>query len=436
MNPALRALYGGVGALVRLATAAGVPGDGKLARTIAGRRGLLDRFRAFGATTRDRTMPLVWFHAPSVGEGLQAVPVMTRLRARHPELQLAYTHYSSSAAAFAQKTGADYSDYLPFDVASDMRAVLDALQPSALIFSKLDVWPVLVEEAVRRRVALGMISATLAESSGRRGGLAAAVSRDAYAALQAVGAIDDADAARLVEIGVRESVIRVTGDTRYDQVWLRAQETVTSVPWLTRFHNTPRVTLVAGSTWPSDESVLLPVWRELAARWPGALRLIIAPHEPTTAHLAPIESWARQSQLRCTRLDADGDAAADVVVVDRVGVLGDLYAVGDIAFVGGGFHGAGLHSVLEPAAFGTPVVFGPRFRNSRDAALLIDDGGGVSVPSARALLTTLSGWLSPESADSRRRAGSLARARVIRGLGAADRATALVEGLVDGLVRG
>ena len=430
MNPVLRALYGGAGALMRLAVATGLPGDGKLAGSIAGRRGLLDRYRAFASTSRDRARPLVWFHAPSVGEGLQALPVMTRLRERHPDLQLAYTHFSPSAAFFAQQTGADFRDYLPFDIAADMRSAIDALQPSALIFSKLDVWPILVEQAQRRDIPLGMISATLAESSGRRGGLAAAVSRDAYAVLQAVGAIDADDAARLVAIGVRESVIQVTGDTRYDQVWHRARAAFTSAPWLTRFRATPHVTLVAGSTWPADDAALFPAWQALHARWPGQVRLIIAPHEPTSAHLAPIEAWAEHSALSCVRLDAPGDTECDVVLVDRVGVLGDLYGVGDVAYVGGGYHDAGLHSVLEPAAFGVPVLFGPRFRNSRDAALLIADGSAQSVADARALSAMLDAWMAPDASSVRRDAGARALARVERGLGAADRATALVEGLV------
>jgi 3-deoxy-D-manno-octulosonic-acid transferase len=430
MNPLLRIAYGGLGALARVAVATGVPGDSKLARSVTDRRGLLDRYREFGDTSRDASRPLVWFHAPSVGEGLQATPVMARLRARHAGLQLAYTHFSPSAAAFAQRSGAEFRDYLPFDIAHDMRVALDALRPSALVFSKLDVWPVLVEEAVRRRVAVGMISATLAESSGRRSGLAAAVARDAYAALSAVGAIDDADAARLVEVGVRPSAIRVTGDTRYDQVWVRAQNAMTTAPWLSRFRDHPRVTLVAGSTWPADEAALLPVWRELCARWPGALRLIIAPHEPTLAHIRPIEAWASQSQLTCARLDAADDARTDVVLVDRTGVLGDVYAVADAAFVGGGFHDAGLHSVLEPAAFGAPVVFGPQFSNSRDAALLIGSGGGRSVLDGRALMATLERWLEPGAAAARVGAGEQARALVEAGLGAADRAVELVEGLL------
>lgn len=430
MNPFLRALYAGAGSLARLAVATGLPGDGKLAQSVAGRRGLMQRYQEFGRTGRDRSRSLVWFHAPSVGEGLQATPVMSRLRKARADVQQAYTHFSPSAAGFAARSGADFFDYLPFDRAADMRAAIVALHPAALIFSKLDVWPMLVHEAAQRGVALGMISATLAEGSGRRGGLAAALSRDAYAALQTVGAIDDADAARLVEIGVRESVIRVTGDTRYDQVWARAAAAERTAPWLTRFRVVPRVTVVAGSTWPADDAVLLPAWRALAEKFPSATRLIIAPHEPTGTHLVAIEQWAAAAGLRCSRLDATDDAQADVVLVDRAGVLGDLYAVADVAYVGGGFHAAGLHSVLEPAAFGAPVVFGPRFANSRDAELLLADGAAESVRDEREMIDVLSAWLVPGDSSRRAAAGVLARRRVERGLGAADRATDLVLALL------
>jgi len=426
----LRALYAGAGLVARAAVALGLPGDGKLARTVNGRRGALDRYRAFGRTGRDPTRPLVWFHAPSVGEGLQAAPVMSRLREMRPEVQQAYTHFSPSAAAFAQKTSAEFRDYLPFDDAAEMRVALTSLQPTALVFSKLDVWPVLVREAQARHVKLGMISATLAANSARRGGLAAAITRDAYAALDAVGAIDDADAARLEELGVRAAVIRVTGDTRYDQVWARTQHVNVAAPWLERFRQAPRLTLVAGSTWPADEAELLPAWRALTLRFPGALRLVIAPHEPTPTHLAPIESFAATNHLRCVRLDDDRDADADIVLVNRIGVLGELYALADVAFVGGGFHGAGLHSVLEPAAFGAPVLFGPRFESSRDAALLISDEAAAAVTDVHTLQSRLTTWLSPAEPDARLAAGDRARTRVASGLGAADRATELVVSLL------
>lgn len=426
MNPALGAGYAALGAVARLATRLAPAGDGKLPRTLRARRDLLPRWAAWARTGRDPARPLLWMHAPSVGEGLQARPVLELARARRADLQLAYTHFSPSAERFARGLRVDFADYLPFDTRADMETALALLAPRALVFAKLDVWPVLVRLARARGVRIGMISATLAPGSSRGRGLARALLHDAYAALDAVGAIDASDAERLVALGVRPEAISVTGDTRYDQVWARARAADRGSALLAPLAN-DRPTLVAGSTWPADEVPLLAAWRTVAQRVPEA-RLVIAPHEPTAAHLAPVEQAARAAGWRFARLGSDAQRDADVVLVDRVGVLGDLYAVADAAFVGGGFHAAGLHSVLEPAAFGAPVLFGPRHAGSRDAALLLAAGGGAVGASAGALADVLVQWLGDEAL--RRRAGDAARATVEHGLGAAERSWSLVEGLL------
>jgi 3-deoxy-D-manno-octulosonic-acid transferase len=401
-------------------------GSSKLLRTLHARRGLARRYRTWADARRDRARPLLWMHAPSVGEGLQARPVLERLRQTHPHVQLAYTHFSPSAEIFASRLDVDFRDYLPFDATSAMRAALDALLPTALVFAKLDVWPTLTREADARGVRVGLISATLAHDSSRRGGIAAAMLRDAYDRLDLVGAIDAADAARLTELGVRPEAIEITGDTRYDQVWARAAHVERGSPLLSPLA-ADRPTLVAGSTWPADERVVLAAWADVRQAVPDA-RLIIAPHEPTVAHLTPLERWADASRLAHARLGAKGAGTAEVVIVDRVGVLGDLYALADVALVGGGFHAAGLHSVVEPAAFGVPVVFGPRWRASRDAALLLETKGAVSVQDAPAMASQLREWLT--SVEARRAAGDRARNVVRTGVGAAERTVALVARLL------
>jgi len=402
-------------------------GGGKTVASLAGRRGVLERFARWAAAHRDPRRPLVWVHAPSVGEGLQARPVIEMLRQRRPDVQVVYTHFSSSAAPLAARIGADYADYLPFDTPRGARAILRALRPTALVFSKLDVWPVLVDEAVQQGVRVAMIAATMTERSGRSGLFARALLHDAYAALCSVGAIDAADALRLVALGVDGARVHVTGDTRYDQVWTHAQ-TVDRAASLIAPLASGRPTLVAGSTWPADEQVLVDAWREVRRRVADA-RLIIAPHEPTPPHLAAIEAWADRLGVRAARLGTPDAEHADLVLVDRVGVLGDLYALADVAFVGGGFHAAGLHSVLEPAAFGAPVLFGPRFQLSRDASLLIAAQGGRSVANAPELGDALVVWLCDASA--RATSGARARALVQAGRGAAERSLNMVLALLD-----
>ena len=427
MRPLARALYA---VAAKVATAAGAvipPSDSKTVIAIRARRGIRERYAAWAHANRDPARPLLWVHAPSVGEGHMARPILALMRAKHPETQLAYTFFSPSAEEFSRGLDVDFRDYLPFDGAGDMAAALDALKPRALVFSKVDVWPELVRQAEARAVRVGMVSAALAAGSRRRGRIARYLLSDAYAALDAVGAVDPADADRLVELGVRREAIEVTGDTRFDQVWQRAETSNRSIGLVHRLES-DRPTLVAGSTWPADEAPLLEAIQRVREQIPR-LRVIIAPHEPTQRHLEPIERWASQARLSIARVDSMDAAKADVILVDRFGVLGDLYALATITFVGGGFHGAGLHSVLEPASFGAPVLFGPEHHKSRDALLLIAADGARAVSSAGQLESVMADLLG--DAARARQIGANAREIVRRGTGAAAKSLALVERLMS-----
>jgi 3-deoxy-D-manno-octulosonic-acid transferase len=425
MSRVLSLLYAGTVHLVRAAAGLAPPSQHKVVRSLHARRGIRARYERWSQAHRDPARALLWMHAPSVGEGLQARPVLALARQRAPAVQLAYTFFSPSAERFAGSLAVDFRDYLPFDTGADMRHALMQLAPTALVFSKLDVWPTLVREAASRGVGLGLISATLSSGSGRRSRVADALLRSAYQRLDAVGAIDEEDAERLKELGVRPGALTVTGDTRYDQVWERAASVDRADPLLAPLRSS-RPTLVAGSTWPSDQLELLAAWHSVRGRVPGA-RLLIAPHEPTESHLEPIERWARDARMTIDRLELATDRS-DVVLIDRTGVLGALYALADVAYVGGGFHGAGLHSVLEPAAFGAPVLYGPR-GNGRDARRLAVAGGRV-VRDRHEISSALLYWMSDEG--GRRDAGAAAREMVRQGLGAAERSWSLIRALLPG----
>ncbi|HET9775889.1 MAG TPA: glycosyltransferase N-terminal domain-containing protein [Gemmatimonadaceae bacterium] len=424
MNSLLRIPYSFAGNLAQALTRVAPAGQSKFARALMARRDLIRRFQEWSAAHRDPARPLLWFHAPSVGEGLQALPVIQLLRARRPDIQIAYTFYSPSAERFASSLDVDVADYLPFDTFSNAAAAVAALRPSALVFSKLDVWPALTETAADRGIPVGVVSATLPESSGRRGPIARAFLNDAYRSITRVGAIDESDAARLREQGVRADRLQVTGDTRFDQVWTRAQREPAALVERLR---SARPTLVAGSSWPTDEEHLLPAWQRIREKIPDA-RLVIAPHEISESHLRNLARWATASSLKPALIDATDAAAADVIIVDRYGVLGDLYSLADVAYVGGGFHSAGVHSVLEPAAFGAPVVFGPRHERSREAMRLVQAEGGADIKGSADLTIRLDDWLGSSSA--REVAGAHARAMVQAGLGAAERSYKLVMALL------
>ena len=427
MNFLLGSAYEGAVQLARAAALLAPSNGGKLLSTFHARRGIRERYERWHRESRVHERPLVWIHASSVGEGLQARPVLELLRASRPDLQLAYTFFSPSAEKFARSLDVDFADYLPFDSRGDTRVALDALEPRVLAFAKVDVWPKLVAEASARGVPTVLLSATLAERSGRRSRIARMFTRDAYAMLDAVGAVDDVDANRLVVLGVRKQVITITGDTRYDQVWARAQPNPSRDAFLAPLRS-ERPTVVAGSTWHADERQLLPAWITVRGQVPDA-RLIIAPHEPTHLHCASIEKWAAAHKLSLARVSAlPRGADSDVILVDGVGQLGDLYALADVAYVGGGFHSAGLHSVLEPAAYGVPVLFGPRHERSRDAASIIAQDAGGAATDGSAIVARLEALLTrPESRESM---GARARAIVEKGRGASARSLALVNGLL------
>ncbi|CAA9349367.1 MAG: 3-deoxy-D-manno-octulosonic acid transferase(EC, partial [uncultured Gemmatimonadetes bacterium] len=161
------------------------------------------------------------------------------------------------------------------------------------------------------------------------------------------------------------------------------------------------------------------------------LRLILVPHEPTPPHLARTEAALDAHALphaRLSSVEAGGPVPA-VTLVDRVGVLGDLYALADLAYVGGGFGTAGLHSVLEPAAFGAPVIIGPRHANAREAAELIAHAAAFEVTGADDLAETIRRLTDT---GLRQRSGSAARAYAEAGRGAALRGARVIERLLDG----
>lgn len=426
MNSLLRIPYAAAWTAVREIASHVPAGQSKAQRVLAGRTGLLERYEAWGASGRDPSRKLLWIHAPSVGEGLQALPVLQLVRARRPDVQIAYTFFSPSAEQFARGLAADFTDYLPFDIAGDANRAISALTPAALVYSKLDIWPVITETSAARGVKLGVVSATLSGGSQRTGVLGRGLLGDAYRSLDSVGAISAADAHRFEAQGVRPGRIRITGDTRYDQVWERAKRS--SELSIVRSLRSDCPTLVAGSTWPSDERRLLPAWREVTSLIPGA-RLIIAPHEISETRIRALLAWARAAGFTAERIDAAAPHT-DVIVVDRMGILGDLYADGHAAFVGGGFHGAGLHSVLEPAAFGAPVLFGPRNSTNPDARPLAAAGGGVEVSSRSGIAENLIRLLG--SLSERDMAGGKATNFVKAGLGAAERSFALVSELLGG----
>jgi 3-deoxy-D-manno-octulosonic-acid transferase len=386
-----------------------------VAESLAGRRdaaaGWLDWRR------ERRGHPLIWLHAASVGEALTADPVLRRLRTAIPAADVMLTHTSPSVSRWPHSLGADHVGYLPPGDRRTMDALFSHLQPVVVVFARSDLWPGLVAAARRHSVPAILLGGTVRPGSTRLLPPVRAALRRTYARLRWAGAVSPEDADRLRRLGVPGGAIHVTGDPRHDQI-LERSVSLTPAQEILRWTGGDPV-LVAGSTEPDDEEVVLRAYQIVAARWPCA-RLVIAAHEPAPDRTRQLLDAAHSHGLHAAVLGPGAPEGARVLLYGGLGSLADLYLAATMAYVGGGLRKGGLHTVAEPAAWAVPVMFGDcGGRPPTDASRLEARGGGVSLPLAGAADRLAAQWIrwldDPASAH---RTGLAARG-TLRG-GAAD----------------
>jgi len=391
-----------------LASVAALYND-KIAEGLEGRKGIEERWRRKAAELKGAGKR-VWFHVSSVGEFEQAKPVMNLLASRFGEdVQIALTFYSPSGMNYYERFDRSrridavlFVDYLPVDTRRNMKFCLDTLRPDAIVYVKFDLWPNLIVEAARRGIPQVLVSGTLSPGSRRLSRLARGFYADVYSRLDAIAAISDEDAERFrrglggskrTRSRVSDSApsppgksilpeIITAGDTRFDQVCRRIDTSTVKLPGALTACG--RRFVIAGSTWPSDEEVVIPGYARLSKGFPDT-GLIVAPHEPTPQRLAEIDASLARAGITYTLLSAIGDEGSidtQAVVADGIGYLAELYRTGYCAYVGGSFT-TGVHNVMEPAVLELPVFFGPRIDNSYEAGKLVELGSGRVVKNAQ-----------------------------------------------------
>lgn len=300
----------------------------------------------------------VHFHAASVGEFEQAKPLIDALRGERGDYRITATFFSPSGFEQQRKySGLDAATFLPPDRPGQMRELLELIDPDLIVIIRYDLWLEFLLEALRRNVPAVLVCGVLNDRSPRFLPVVRPMFSRLYGLLSMVCAVgsDDAEAFALL---APDLPVVVTGDTRFDRVLATARSTA-DLHGFTPERIKGRSVLVAGSTWPPDEE-LLDVLSPLEN-----LLLVIVPHEPTPEHVRSL-LIRYPGSVSLSRLEESAMAIPRTVIVDRTGILSALYRIGDIAYVGGGF-GAGVHSVLEPAAYGLPVLCGPHIKRSPDA---------------------------------------------------------------------
>jgi len=322
----------------------------------------------------------VWFHVAS-GELEYAKPVI-RLLKNNPlfKPKILVTYFSPSVVSSLEKTAeVDLFVPMPWDTPRHWQEFLNHYRPRVLAISRTDTWPNLVWQSYRFKIPSILFSATLPKSSGR---VSSFWGRLFYASifekLSAISCVSENDKENFLRLSDElEKIISVDGDTRFDQAIARVDERRPHPLWTEKLSGN---IFVVGSSWPEDEREILPA---LA----GALKSfkftsLVAPHEPTEHHLKSLEGAFKALGVKTQRYSILTDPSlAPVVLIDKVGVLADLYRFGSLAFVGGSFKKS-IHSVMEPAASGAFTFFGPFHHNNREALALRGAGLAREVASS------------------------------------------------------
>lgn len=337
----------------------------KPALMVKGHRQVFDLLR----NQIDRQAKYIWFHAASLGEFEQGRPLIERIRREHPEYKILQTFFSPSGYEVRKNyQGADLVCYLPFDTPRNVRRFLDLAQPVMAFFVKYEFWQNYLNELHRRHIPTYSVSSIFRPHQvffrwyGR--GYRRVLHTFAHLFVQ------NEESLRLLQ-GIGVSQASIVGDTRFERV-LDICHQAKQLPLVERFKG-DSLTLVAGSSWGPDEDIFIDYFNAHPE-----LKLVIAPHVVSDAHLKEILSKVKRPCLRYTEATEANVAQADCLVIDCYGLLSSIYRYGEIAYVGGGF-GVGIHNVLEAAVYGIPVFFGPNNQKFQEAQQLLQCQGAFEI---------------------------------------------------------
>lgn len=355
----------------------------KIKDVVEVRKGLIDRWKK-----ADLGANRLWFHVSSVGELEQVRPALEILGARGYSLVLSY--FSSSVPKLVKDWSfVRHADYLPLDKPEEMADLMRIIGPRVLVLNRYDLWPEHLRAAKDWNVPVVVVNAST-PPLGWKGYFSLLARRALFRMIGAWTFVDAAAAAAWEPYISGRSPAMVTGNPRVDRALERVERSLKEQKAEPRLRHWKRqdFCLVAGSTWEEDEAVLLETWNKTSR----PRSLVIVPHEPDAPHLEKLEKLLAEksfSFVRFSKLDAE--SGADVLIVDERGYLAELYGLGSLAYVGGGFKKE-VHSIIEPVAHGIPVAFGPHYKRSPEAVTLQAAGAGFALPK-KGGAALLSDWI-------------------------------------------
>lgn len=349
----------------------------KMKLFVDGRKDVFEKLAAAISAT-DQT---IWFHAASLGEYEQGLPVMEAMRLKFPQHKIILTFFSPSGYEVRKNnTVADLTLYLPLDSVANARRFVALAHPDLVFFVKYEYWPNYLKELKNKQIRTFLISGIFRENQlffKWYGGFY----RQALESFEHFF-VQNATSEKLLR-SLGKTNVSLSGDTRFDRV-AAILEKDNYLPFIEAFKN-HTLTLVVGSSWPKDEEILVDFINQTSEN----IRFIIAPHNIKAEQIESLKNSIKRKVVLFSEKDTHNLADFDVFIIDTIGILTKIYSAGDLAYVGGGFGNPGVHNVLEPATFGLPILIGPNYSHFAEATELVHLGGCISIQNADQLKTEL-----------------------------------------------
>ncbi len=362
---------------------------------------------------------IIWVHTASLGEFEQGLPIIEQLKKNYPEYRILVTFFSPSGYEVKKNTAAaDVVTYLPMDTKKNAIKFLDLVNPKLVIFVKYEIWPNYLRALSQRNIPTLLISALFKENQiyfkSYGGFMRKALHNFTHIFVQDTKSIE-----LLSKINIKNTAI--SGDTRFDRV-IEILERDNNLAFMENFKNGAK-TLVAGSTWPDDEEVLVPYINT----GESSLKFVLAPHNIKPEHINKLKSSINKKTILYSELENKDLSAYEVLIIDTIGLLTKIYSYAEISYVGGGF-ATGLHNTLEPAVYGIPVIIGPSFKGFKEAEDLVNKGGVLVVKSPAEFFTLVNDLLKDE--EHLKRTGDINSTYVSENKGASIQIMAYVRTLI------
>lgn len=342
---------------------------------------------------------VIWVHCSSLGEFEQGRPVMEKIKKDFPYHKLAVSFFSPSGYEVRKDyQGADYIFYLPLDTPKNAKQLIKILHPEVLILVKYEYWYNLLNRLQKKKIPVVVISAVIKENNlfFRPFG---SWFRKRIAGIEHFF-VQDNDSKNLLEaIGIEK--VTVSGDTRFDRV-KEIREANARVEFIEKFKGNSKL-IVAGSTWPDDEEILVKFIHE---KLPDDWKLIFAPHNIKEKEIISLSEKISKKTAIYTKSNQNQIENSQILILDTIGMLTKIYAYSDLSYVGGGFTKTGVHNTLEPAVFGVPIIFGPNYENYFEAIDLLENKGAVRFIDQYDFDQKMTNLI--ENADERKRRGHAA----------------------------